>query len=310
MPVPGFTPSPGGSMRPASRFAVFTASLCLALPVILVAAPACAAVVRIATRQGPAPDPRRTIEVLEPSQSPTRPVRVLGLIRIDSKGPASLTEEPDHAFWARMFRGAARGLEADAVVGLHFIKSRDGATQLVTGLAVEYLDAPSPAGCGCVIVVPRARVATGMPDAQRDELEESLQASAAMVLEKKGWYVVWPRAGDPGSVRPGQFLAGIGQPVDAALSVSVDTLASTTPRTPPSSHSIVSDPGIGYPARARTSAVITGVEGDTTWSAEHVGSGLRWGDLPLATLGVFRTYAGQRYRELETLLAEAPRPGR
>src|SRR5439155_23250581 len=93
-----------------------------------------AAVFRHAARLGPAPASRRTIEVLELPQAPSRPVHVLGVIRLDSKGPASLTEQPDHAFWARQFQAPARSLDADAVIGLRFTRIRGESMQLVCGL--------------------------------------------------------------------------------------------------------------------------------------------------------------------------------
>lgn len=269
------------------------------------------AVVRHAARLSPAPDPKRAIEVLELSQAPARPVRVLGVIRLESNGPASLTEQPDHAFWARQFQAPARSLGADAVIGLRFTRISGESTQLVSGLAVEYVEAPPEHGCGCVILVPPAHLGAAIAERDRARLSTSLQATAAEVLEKLGWYVVWSTGDDENARNVGQEVAAIGQRIDAELIVSVDTVGTFAERAAADPHSIVSSPGPGHQVRMRTGAALIGAGGDTTWTAVHDGSGIRFVDLSPGLASLFETRAVQRARELRTVLAgvPAPRPG-
>ena len=259
-----------------------------------------------AERLGPPADSKRWIEVLGLTQVPSRPVRVLGVIRIESPGPSSISENAGPEFWARLFQKPARTLGADAVIGMRTVRYEGEPRLVTTGLAVQYSDSSSDSGADVILAIGSPRITVPLSEEERTELAASLQARAAVSLERKGWYVVMFGGDLPLETAVGQEVPMLGGRIQAQLTLALDTVGVVVD--PPSKRSIVSDPANGIRYRTRMLAQFARVNGAPSWQSVVESKDYTAGDFAFATLGIFRTYAGLRYRELDQLLAEVPPP--
>lgn len=159
-----------------------------------------------------------------------------------------------------------------------------------------------------ILAIASPRITVPLSEQDRTELAASLQARAAVSLERLGWYVVMFGGDVDAGAAVGQEVPMLGCRIQAQLSIVFDTAGVIV--APPAKRSIASDPTNGSRYRTRMLAQLARVHGAPPWRSVVESKGYSAGDFAFVTLGMFRTYAGLRYRELDQLLAEIPPPRR